>query len=335
MSANKVRERSASSDRVKTGKRLQLNKPLLISFLVSVLLSLSLLPLWWFQGSSGEVEISPQVFVTEPEIRPAIPLHVNAQVEYWLEEFRTTRNHELLDLLGRQGLFDTLIRGKLQQRGMPEDLVYLAMIESGFSPWAVSQVSAVGLWQFMGPTALQFGLRVDNYIDERRDPVRATDAALDYLEYLYTRFDSWYLAAAAYNAGPGRVERILKRHAKGRIGDEEIYWEVLRYLPRETRNYVPRLIAVSILAADAKASGVKILPEAPYEYDMVFVPGETYLSAVAESLGVRERVLQDLNPHLTRGLTPPNEIYEVRVPKGGSSTGGAALAPRRLVSTSD
>jgi len=335
MSANKVRERSACADRVSSNDRLQLSRPFWIGFLSSVLLSLCLVPLWWAQRSSGEIQISPQVFVAEPEIPPAIPLHINAQVEYWLEEFRTTRNAELLDLLGRQGLFDSLIRGKLQQRRMPEDLLYLAMIESGFSPWAVSQVSAVGLWQFMGPTALQFGLRVDNYVDERRDPVRATDAALDYIEYLHTRFDSWYLAAAAYNAGPGRVERILNRYAEGRIGDEEIYWEVLRYLPRETRNYVPRFIAVSILAADARVGGVEILQEAPYEYDMVFVPGETYLSAVAESLGVRERVLRNLNPHLTRGVTPPNEIYEVRVPKGGTSAVVASLSSRRFVSTSD
>jgi membrane-bound lytic murein transglycosylase D len=192
------------------------------------------------------------------------------------------------------------------------------MIESGLSPVAESHVSAVGLWQFMGPTALDLGLRVDEHVDERRDPVRATDAALDYLEYLYQRFDSWYLAAAAYNAGPSRVQRILGRHADGRTGDEDIYWEVLRYLPRETRDYVPRLVATTILANDAEAYGLSFDEEAAYEFDMVFVPGRTSLTTVAESLDVDEDIVRDLNPHLIRGVTPPGEIYGVRVPVGGT-----------------
>ena len=107
----------------------------------------------------------------------------------------------------------------------------------------------------MSPTAKQYGLRVDEYVDERRDPVRATDAALDYLQWLHGRFGSWYLAAAAFNAGPGRVERVLSRHADGRVGDEDVYWQVLEYLPRETREYIPKLIAVTILANRADAVG--------------------------------------------------------------------------------
>jgi membrane-bound lytic murein transglycosylase D len=217
---------------------------------------------------------------------------------------------------------------------MPEDLLYLAMIESGLSPVAVSHVSAVGLWQFMGPTALHLGLRVDGYVDERRDPVRATDAALDYLEYLYERFDSWYLAAAAYNAGPNRVERILERHADGRRGDEDIYWEVLSHLPRETREYVPRLVATTILANDADALGFAGAPVEPYEYDMVFVPGLTPLTEVAESLDVDEDIVRDLNPHLVRGVTPPGELYGVRVPIGGIPMVMAYMAQGPSPSTS-
>jgi len=248
---------------------------------------------------------------------PAIPLDMNEAVQHWIEAFRTTRRAEFEALLERRGIFEGLIRGKLRDRGMPEDLLYLAMIESGFSPDAESRASAVGIWQFMGPTALDLGLRVDEYVDERRDPVRATDAALDYLEYLHGRFGSWYLAAAAYNAGPSRVERVLHRHAEGRTGDEAIYWEVLRYLPRETRDYVPRLVATTILANDADALGFTAVAPA-YEFERVFVPGRTTLASVAVSLGVDVGIVRDLNPHLIRGVTPPGELYGVRVPVGGS-----------------
>jgi membrane-bound lytic murein transglycosylase D len=254
---------------------------------------------------------------SSPAAPPSIPLDVNESVEFWIEQFQTTRRAEFQTLLERRGAYEGLIRGKLRDRKMPEDLLYLAMIESGLSTVAESRVSAVGLWQFMGPTALHMGLRVDEYVDERRDPVRATDAALDYLEWLRARFGSWYLAAAAYNAGPGRLERILSRHAEGRTGDEAIYWEVLRYLPRETRDYVPRIVAATILANDADASGFEGVTMEPYVFDMVFVPGRTPLTTVAASLDVEVDIVRDLNPHLIRGTTPPGEIYGVRVPVGG------------------
>ena len=235
-----------------------------------------------------------------------------------MESFRTSQKPAFETLLERRGIYADLVRGKLRERGLPEELLYLAMMESGLEPRAVSRVFAVGLWQFMSPTALQYGLRMDSYVDERRDPVRATDAALDYLEWLHDRFGSWYLAAAAYNAGPGRVERVLRRHAEGRTGDEEIYWEVLDHLPRETREYVPRLVAATILGEDASAYGFAVARAEPYRYDQVFVPGGTTLVRVASALDVDPSVLRYLNPHLVRGMTPPGEIYGVRVPVGGS-----------------
>jgi len=161
-------------------------------------------------------------------------------------------------------------------------------------------------------------LRVDEWVDERRDPVRATDAALDYLQWLHGRFGSWYLAAAAYNAGPGRVERVLRRHAEGRTGDENVYWEVLDHLPRETREYVPRLVAATILAESADVYGFVVDFSDPYRFDRAFVPGGTTLTRVAAALGVDERLLRDLNPHLMRRVTPPGEMYGVRVPVGDS-----------------
>ncbi len=280
--------------------------------------------LWLAHDPVAQTETVDAVEVSEAS--PAgIPLHVNARVKRWMDAFETSRREEFEYLLERRGLFSEMIRDKLRARGMPEELLYVALIESGMSPYAVSRVSAVGLWQFMGPTAQQYGLRVDEYVDERRDPVRATDAALDYLQVLYDRFGSWYLAAAAFNAGPGRVERILNLHVDGRMGDEDIYWQVLEYLPRETREYIPKLIAVTLLAKDADAVGFAGRLE-PYRYDNVFVPGGTRLSSVADALDLPTHVLARLNPHVTRGVTPPNEMYGVRVPVGESASVVSTLA---------
>jgi membrane-bound lytic murein transglycosylase D len=201
---------------------------------------------------------------------------------------------------------------------MPEELLYLAMMEGGFRPRAISSAAAVGLWQFMVPTAQQYGLRVDEWVDERRDPVRATDAALEYLSWLRDRYGSWYLAAAAYNAGPGRIDRVLRRFAGGRTGDEAIYWEILEHLPLETREYVPRLIAATIVAEGAEAEGFDLEGVQPYEYDRVFVPGATSLTHVARILDVSPPTLRTLNPHLIHGITPPDQAYPVRVPVGDS-----------------
>jgi membrane-bound lytic murein transglycosylase D len=200
------------------------------------------------------------------------------------------------------------------------------MIESGFHPQARSRVEAIGVWQFMGPTALEYGLRIDEWVDERQDPIRATDAALDYLEVLHARFGSWYLAAAGYNAGPNRVARLLRTHADARTGDEELYWEIIDHLPRETREYVPRLIAATLLAHQAEELGFASSVAEPYAFDRVWVPGGTRLATVARSLDVAESVLRDLNPHLVRAVTPPGGSYELRVPTGASATVVAALS---------
>lgn len=246
----------------------------------------------------------------------SLPLHVNDRVDRWVTRFRTDQRAAFQRLLDRQGAYDDLIRGRLRDRGMPEELLYLAMMESGLSNRAVSSAAAVGLWQFMGPTAEQYGLRVDEWVDERRDPVRATDAALDYLAYLHERYGSWYLAAAAYNAGPGTVDRVLNRHAGGRTGDEDLYWEVLDHLPRETRDYVPRLVAATLLAEAAAEEGFEVDRDDPYVYERVFVPGGTSLARVARLLEVEPRVMRNLNPHLLQGATPPGETYPIRVPPG-------------------
>lgn len=278
-----------------------------------------LLVLGWVGGNGSEDALEGVTLgapLAAAMVGNTLPLHVNERVDRWVERFRTDQRAAFERLLKRQGAYDAIIRKKLRERGMPEELLYMAMMESGLLPRAVSSASAVGLWQFMTPTAQQYGLRVDEWVDERRDPVRATNAALDYLAWLHDRYGSWYLAAAAYNAGPGTVDRVLARHADGRTGDEDLYWEVLEYLPRETRDYVPRLVAATLLAEDAEREGFDVNGEGPYLYDRVFVPGGTSLWRVARKLDVDPSVLYALNPHLIQGVTPPNETYPIRVPVG-------------------
>ena len=213
---------------------------------------------------------------------------------------------------------------------MPEELLYIAMVESGFSTHARSPVAATGVWQFMGPTARQYGLRMDEWVDERRDPVRSTEAALVYLDALYERFGSWYLAAAAYNAGPNRVGYIVQREtgrAEDYAGPEfaNLYWDVVDQLPRETREYVPRLIASMMLAKGDY--GLEFVAAAPYLYDRVWVPGGTKLATVAVALGINLGVLKELNPHLIQRVTPPGEPFPLRIPVGQAQRLVAALDP--------
>jgi membrane-bound lytic murein transglycosylase D len=254
-----------------------------------------------------------------------LPLEVNDRVEKWMRRFMTTDRRTFEVFLSRENIFASLIRGKLRERQMPEDLLYLAMIESGFSTRATSQVGAGGVWQFMSPTARQYGLRVDPWVDERRDPVKATDAALDYLGWLHERYGSWYLAAAAYNAGPGRVDRILNKHADGKKGDEDIYWEIIDHLPRETRDYVPKMLAALTLAQESGRYGFEVDPQKAYEFERVWVPGGTSLATVADRVELELAELRDLNPHLVRGVTPPGTSYGLRVPVGSSPQVMAAL----------
>jgi membrane-bound lytic murein transglycosylase D len=281
-------------------------------------------------GMRGSIEEgSVSVEVADAAVPAAVvaplPLDINDRVEYWVNRFSGDQWPVFKMLLERKGAYEGLIGDKLRERGLPEQLVYLALIEGGFLPWAVSSASAVGLWQFMGPTAMEFGLRVDGWVDERRDPVRATDAALDYLTFLYNRYGSWYLAAAAYNAGPGRVDRVLNRYADGRRGDDSLYWEVLEHLPLETRHYVARLVAATLVGEEARGA-LDIASAAPYSYEIVFVPGGTPLRRVADEIGVEVDLLASLNPHLIRGVTPPGEAGALRVPRGTSPTVVASMA---------
>jgi membrane-bound lytic murein transglycosylase D len=290
------------------------------------LMPLVVIPLICLAGITPVQEATETHPAVVEVVQAELPLHINEDVERWIELFQTVLKSDFEIFLSRRGAYGDLVRDALRAKGMPEDLLYLAMMESGLKPRAVSNVSAVGLWQFMSPTALQYGLRVDSYVDERRDPIGATEAALEYLDWLHGRFGSWYLAAAAYNAGPGRVERVLRRYADGRIGDENLYWEIVDHLPKETREYVPRLIAATILGKDASAYGFVFTSTERYDFELVFVPSGTSLLRVASALEIDVGILRNLNPHLVRGVTPPSEVYGVRVPVGGSQRVVASLA---------
>lgn len=264
--------------------------------------------------ATEDLSLSPLVAELAPTL--SLPVSMNERVDRWMERYLTDQRASFEQYLAREGLYSKMIRKGLRARGMPEDLLYLAAIESGFSPRATSRVLASGMWQFMGPTAKEFGLQIDEYVDERRDPIQATDAALDYLQALHARFDSWYLAAAAYNAGPGRVSRALKAHAGEQAGDEELYWDIIEHLPRETRAYVPKMLALIVLAESAEEYGFKVERAAPVEFDRVWVPGATSLRWVASSIEVSASEIRDLNPHLIRGVTPPGGLFPVRIPHG-------------------
>jgi peptidoglycan lytic transglycosylase D len=257
------------------------------------------------------------------------------RVVYFVGRFTGPSSDRFEDELARGGRYEPIIRRKLHAAGMPEDMTYLALIESGYNPHAYSRAAAVGLWQFMASTARGTGLRVDWWIDERRDPVRSTDGAVKFLGWLKEQFGSYYLAAAAYNGGAGRVSRGLKRYAdevEGESGDSAFFSMVAagNYLRAETRDYVPKLIAAALVAKEPARYGLKVnyLPE--LTYDSVEVGPQTPLAAVAKAAHASLAEIQDLNPQVLRGMTPPDQRYIVRVPPGnaeGFDSAYAQLAP--------
>ena len=175
--------------------------------------------------------------------RNDFPLLAHERVDYHLARFTGEKREEFASYLARKADYESMIREKLRRRGMPEELLYLAMIESGFNPEAHSAQSARGIWQLVPDTARRWGLRVDDTTDERKDAEKATDAALSYLAYLYNRFGSWYLAAAAYNSGENKVARIMTEATGKESGTDEDYLRIWAQLPAETRDFVPVMIA--------------------------------------------------------------------------------------------
>lgn len=264
--------------------------------------------------------------------RYEIPLEMNEQVERWIEYFTAGDGRVRFRIyLERAGQFEAMIRERARAAELPEDLLYLALIESGMNPNAYSRSRAVGLWQFMTATGRAYGLEVDYWLDERRDPFLATDAAIAHLGDLYERFGSWYLAAAAYNAGAGRVSRGIRR-----VGSDD-FWDLAdsRVLHPETRNYVPKLLAAATIARNPERYGFDdVVPMPPLEFDVVQVPDATSFDVLADAAGTTEDVIKALNPQFVRQVTPPQRTVEVRVPPGTAaefSTAYAQIPPDQRV----
>jgi membrane-bound lytic murein transglycosylase D len=180
----------------------------------------------------------------------------HARVDQWVERLTTSLRGDFAQSLQRMDRYEQMILAKLDARQMPHELVYLAMIESNFNPTARSRVSAVGLWQFMSGTARQFGLRVGRKTDERKNPAKSTDAALAYLSQLHDRFGSWYLAAAAYNSGQGTVSKALMKVTGKTTGTDEDFFRIMPALPKETQDYVPKLIATARVGSNPEKYGM-------------------------------------------------------------------------------
>jgi membrane-bound lytic murein transglycosylase D len=242
-----------------------------------------------------------------------LPLMMTDPVAGYINYFSTRGRGTLERALARSGRYQDMIRRVLKEEGVPQDLIYLAQAESGFHPLAVSRAGARGMWQFMGSRAKGYGLERDWWVDERQDPEKATRAAAHHLRDLYNQFGDWYLAMAAYNSGPGTVQSAVKR-----TGYAD-FWQLYKrnVLPKETRNYVPIIIAVTIMAKNPQQYGLEdVVAEKPEPYDAVEIDYPVDLRLVAECVDASAGTLQELNPSLLRLTTPKNQEFELHLPEG-------------------
>lgn len=259
--------------------------------------------------------------VTEPtgeEITYDMPIEWNQRVENSIIYFQTVARQAFETYLKRSGKYKGLMQSILREKGLPEDLVWLCLVESGFNPRAYSWARAMGPWQFIAATGRNYGLKRNWWYDQRRDFVKSTYAACDYLSFLYDRFKSWPLALAGYNGGEGRVDRAIKKHKT------RSFWKLK--LNKQTANYVPLYMAATIIAKEPKRYGFDVEYDDPIEFDLVKVNQPMDLTKVAKSLGTSLAVLKELNPELRRGVTPPNYPgYPLRIPAGSKELFGRSF----------
>ncbi len=242
------------------------------------------------------------------------PVVINKQVNYYLDLFQGRQRKQFARWLGRSSRYMPAIEAQLLAAGLPRDLAMLAMIESGFNPSAVSRAGAGGLWQFMPATGRRYDLTINSWVDERRNPDKATQAAIRYLSRLYQQFNDWYLAVAAYNTGEGMIERTIKKH-----GSTD-FWELAasESMYMETKRYVPKLIAAIIIARNPEAYGFDAIEQlGPHQYEVIDIPAGTDLHSVASTAGTSVQQLRTLNNELLKNQIPPEgKRYALRVPPG-------------------
>jgi membrane-bound lytic murein transglycosylase D len=283
-------------------------------------------------------DIVTMTFTVDPKIKDkvrsevkstasALPLVVNDTVLSYINYFNS-RGHRTIEVgLERSGRYSAMISKVLEEEGIPQELIHLAQAESGFLPRAVSRASAKGLWQFVKFRGNEYGLKQTPYSDERLDPEKATRAAARHLHDLYNEFGDWYLAIAAYNCGPGNVEKAVERSG---YAD---YWELRarHLLPAETTNYVPIILAMTIMSKNAQAYGLdRVVPDAAIEYDTIVTTSPTNLALIGDLSDATISELVQLNPALLRSMAPGN--FEIRVPKGTAAqvNAGLDLVPTEL-----
>jgi membrane-bound lytic murein transglycosylase D len=279
-------------------------------------------------------EVAEMTFPVDPRLKARaeeaaknishdLPLTVNDEVLSFLNFFQTPRGRLIVETgLRRSGRYREMISRVLHEEGVPQDLIYLAQAESAFQPLALSRAGARGIWQFVAYRGMEYGLRHTWWIDERQDPEKATRAAAQHLRDLYGQFGDWYLAMAAYNCGPGNVQKGIER-----TGYAD-FWELYKrnVLPRETRNYVPIILALTLIAKDAAHYGIQPDPEQPVPTDVV-KPGRAIdLRLVAETIDVDVETLRGLNPALLRLATPEDASFELHLPAGTAEKFSAEIA---------
>jgi membrane-bound lytic murein transglycosylase D len=260
-----------------------------------------------------------------------IPMILNDSVENHLEYFKTRGREVFQRWLDRSARYIPVMKDIFREKNLPEDLVYVAMIESGFNPYAVSWAKAVGPWQFMPATGKLYGLRIDWWIDERKDPVKSTYAAAEHLKDLHNLFGSWPLALASYNAGAGKVQRAVLRTRS------DDFWDLKasRYIRKETKNYVPKFMAATIIAKNPEAYGFSLASFEPFTYDTVTLEESVDLRLVARCAACTYEEIKELNPELRRWVTPPDvDKYVLRIPAGKKEaflTNFAAIPPEQKI----
>ena len=255
-----------------------------------------------------EVEMGNTKYTVLDDRDGHIPIVTNKKVEQFIKYFQTKGKKQFEIYLSRYAVYNDMIQNIIKEYSLPEELVYLAMIESGLNPKAYSRANASGMWQFIYSTGIRYNLNRNWYMDERRDPEKATHAACQYLTDLYEQFDNWYLALAAYNAGSGRITRAQRLH------QTSDFWQ-LHSLPRETRNYVPFFLAASIIGMDPQKYGFNVPQNDPLRYEIVEIEKSGDLSVLAQSAGISLSTLQKYNPELRQSATPTT-AYNLKLPVG-------------------
>ncbi|HYQ48343.1 MAG TPA: lytic transglycosylase domain-containing protein [Thermodesulfovibrionales bacterium] len=242
-----------------------------------------------------------------------VPVLLNDSVEAYIEYFRTRGKSTFQRWLDNSAPYLHPMKEIFREENLPEELAYVAMIESGFDPGAVSVAKAAGLWQFMPDTARRYGLRSDRWIDERRDHIKSAHAAAQHFRDLHSRFGSWPLVLAAYNAGTAKVQRAMLR-----TGSTD-FWDLKEsaYLRRETKSYVPKFMAAVLIARDPVAYGFRVPDVEPLRYDEVVIPKSTDLGIVAYCIDSTYEMIKSLNPEIQGGVTPPDDPrYLLKIPEG-------------------